>query len=351
MRRYLIYICVVVILLSGCRDDFGEVNLQATEYLYSEGVFIVNEGLYGQGNTSLSFIVLDSLKVYQDIFYAANNRPLGDVAMNLCRVNDILFIVVNNTGKVEAVDLTSMLAVETINGFTMPIDIVKVDAHTLYVSDLNYGGVHVVDVDSKQIVQHISTGKSTQDMLCYQDRCFVCNWSSYYISKPNNTVQVIDVSQHQLVDSVVVGKEPNSILLDKDNKIWVLCSGGYLNEEYPRLLCIDPISLQVEKDFVFPSKAMSPDNLCINAGGDSLYYLNTDVYVMDITDTVLPSQPLVVANTKLFYALAVSPQNQLFVSDAIGYQQNGDVYIYAADGTLLHNVKAGIIPTGFLFVE
>jgi Domain of unknown function (DUF5074) len=350
MKQLIILLCISILFFSACRDDFGEVNLLESDYTYSKGFFVVNEGLYGQGNASVSFVSLNSMQIQNNIFYSENNRPLGDVATSMLLIDDALYIVVNNSGKIEVVDLDDFNSSNTITGFQMPSNILQIDPQTAYVSDLNYHGIHIVDIASGQITQQIITGKSTHKLLQYQNYCFTTNWSSFYINKNNNTVQVIDITQKQLVDSIVVGKEPNSMQIDKNNKIWVLCSGGYLSEEFPRLICFNPINLQIEKDIIFPSKTMSPTSLCINANADSLYYINTDIYAMSINDTSLNTQVLVPANGSVFYSLEVA-NNKVFITDAIDYQQNGNVLIYSTSGQFFQSLKAGIIPSGFCFVE
>ena len=111
------------------------------------------------------------------------------------------------------------------------------------------------------------------------------------------------------------------------------------------------LSLQKEKELIFPSKSTSPKALCVNPTGDSLFFLNTSVYAMSINDSILPTQAFIEAGIRNFYAIGISPDNRIFLSDALDYQQNGDIYIYSPSANLLHQSKAGIIPSFFYFVE
>lgn len=58
---------------------------------------------------------------------------------------------------------------------------------------------------------------------------------------------IIDTETDVLIDSIQVGIEPNSMVVDRDQNIWVLCSGGYDNEEMPSLWKVNPQNKSVIK--------------------------------------------------------------------------------------------------------
>ena len=65
----------------------------------NKGVYIVNEGNFMYGNSSLSFYDPEAKRVYNDVFQARNSAPLGDVAQSVTIWNHMAFVVVNNSGK------------------------------------------------------------------------------------------------------------------------------------------------------------------------------------------------------------------------------------------------------------
>ncbi|MDE5871954.1 MAG: YncE family protein, partial [Muribaculaceae bacterium] len=57
------------------------------------------------------------------------------------------------------------------------------------------------------------------------------------------------------------------------------------------------------------------------------------------------------SNGKYFYSMTVSPlNNDIFVADALDYQQPGVIYRYSADGSLIGHFEAGLIPTAYAWV-
>jgi hypothetical protein len=117
----LLAVLALVTVVSCRRDDhFGEVLPGDPEYRYGHGVFIINEGNFGSGNGSVSFFYPDSMSVVNDIFYTANRRPLGDVPLSMNIVAGEGWIVVNNSGRVEVVDLSDFTSKATVGGLTSP---------------------------------------------------------------------------------------------------------------------------------------------------------------------------------------------------------------------------------------
>lgn len=344
---------IFTLLLSCSKDkEFGEVNTENTDYIYGKGVFIVNEGNYTNGNGSVSFYNFYTNKIYNGIFDAANKRPLGDVPVSMEIMNGLLYIVVNNSGKIEVVNPDDFKWIKTITGLSSPRFIMPVSSKKAYISDLRSAYISVLDLQTNSITKKIYCGKSTDRMLKYNNRVFVCNWSEYYVKVPNNTVQVIDCDNDLLIDSVKVGKEPNSMVVDKQNRLWVLSSGGYNNEEIPELNCINISNLQPEKKILFASKYLSPASLCTNQTKDSLWYISNNIYCMSINDNQLPATPIINKQHRMFYSMEVSaPNSELYVSDAIDYNQNGYIYRFTSNGSVIDSLHAGIIPGYFCFTK
>ena len=354
MKIRIIHIIMIVMFLLSCSKDgeFGEINTENTEYIFGRGVFIVNEGNYTNGNGSVSFYNFYTHKIYNGIFDAANKRPLGDVPVSMEFINGLIYLVVNNSGKIEVVNPDDFKSVKIISGFTSPRFILPISNTKAYVSDLRSNYISVLDLVTNTITKKIYCGKATDRMLKYNNRVFVCNWSEYYVKAPNNTVQVIDCDLDKLVDSVKTGKEPNSMVLDKQNQLWVMSSGGYNNEEIPELNCINTGNLQIEKKILFASKYLSPHSLCINENKDSMWFISNHIYCMAVLDNQLPATPLIYKKNRLFYSLEVyAPGSELYISDAIDYNQNGYVYRFTPQGTVIDSLRAGIIPGYFCFAK
>lgn len=330
----------------------GDKEPPVTPDSYENGIFIVNEGNFNWGNASISFINGKDYLVHNDIFQKVNNRSLGDVAESMKIYNNMAFIVINNSNSVEVVSLKDFKSIKSITGFNSPRNIEIIDSNKAYVTNM-LKDIAVVDLKSFTITKTIHLQDWTESMIRFDDYLFVTSIGNYATpnSKRKAKIKIIRTSDDQVVDSIITGKEPLSILIDRKQKIWVLCTGGFDKYEAPSLLRIDPELKIVEKTFIFNKGTDSPSRLCINPSGDTLYYLNNGVFQMPVGASSLPAQSLIPSDGHLFYGLGVNPGNgNLFVSDAIDYVQNGWVYQFnQSNGNLIKAFLAGRIPASFCF--
>jgi hypothetical protein len=147
------------------------------------------------------------------------------------------------------------------------------------------------------------------------------------------------------------------LVLDKENKLWVLTDGGFEGSQYgyerPGLLKIDAETREIERTFRF-ALGERPLGLCLNAEKDTLLFLNRHVWKMAVQDRKLPDQPFISSlNTNIyggFYSLAIDPvSSEIYVGDAIDHAQNGLVRRYSVSGKLIDEFKVGISPGYFAF--
>jgi len=228
-----------------------------------------------------------------------------------------------------------------------------------YVTDIMARGVWVINPETMTHTKFIDTGKPTENMVLVGNNLYVTNWSKYYAPEvENTTVQIIDTNTDQKIGEIELTIEPNSMVLDRDNNIWVMCGGGYMEEwqDTARLYCINPVNNQITKSFVFPDiyPMCYPAYLNIDNTGSVLYYINNGkFYSMPIDAQELPTQPFITPNSgSNFYNSCVNPYNgDIYISDAKGYITSGEVYRYTSNGTFLSSFTVGLVPSFMMFKE
>lgn len=356
MRKFnYIIFAILIMAFVSCKKENNNSNQPISGG--TKGVFILNEGTFTFANSSLSYYDKEADTVGNNLFFKANGSPIGDVGQSLALYNGSLYIVVNNSKYIYKVDAKTLKFQAKLEGFTSPRNIYVLENGLAYVSDLMVDGLWLVDLNTMEHKQFIETGNSTEAMARVGDELFVSNWSNYYVpNSSDNSVQVIDVKTNTLVETITVPQEPNAMVVDKNNHIWVLCSGGYNpGEQEPALLCIDAAKRQIIKRFDFNAGIDYPDGLAIDGAGETLYYLNggyssLDVYKMSINATQTPDNPFVASDGKVFYNVAVDPENgDVYVTNAKNYVQNGDVERFSKDGELLSKFTVGVVPCYMLF--
>jgi len=325
-----------------------------TPITYKNGIFVVNEGNFNWGNASVSFIDYNTNNVIQDIFKKSNQRGLGDVAQCMIRFKDYGLIVVNNSNRIEVVTLKDFKSFTSISGFYSPRYLDIIDSTKAYVTSLKKN-IAVIDLATFTITKEIPTSTWTEVLTKFDQYMFVTSIGNFNESNAKRKAQVfiIDTKNDVIVDSMMTGKEPLGIVMDKKQKIWILCTGGYDFYESPSLIRLDPILRIVEKVFTFPNDGNLPNKLCINATRDTIYFIKDGVYQMPVTASDLPSQPFIPSNGRLLYGLSIHPINgSIYVSDVLDYIQDGTIYQYnSSTGTLLNTYKVGRIPSSFCFTN
>jgi len=340
----------LILTFSACHKDDPEKNGGE----FSDGIFIVNEGIFQTGVGTISFINRTNDSISYDIFEAVNGRPLGNVAQSMTIFGGKAYIVVNNASKVEVVDAATFESEATITGLTSPRYFLGISKSKGYVTDWA-GNVAVVDLDANTVSKKINVKSGPEQMLLSGTQVYILNsggWST------DSTVSVINTETDEVTNTIQVNHRPTGIAADKNGKIWIMCSGrGYSGwpqstDSEGHLLRINPADNQVEFDYSFISTTLHPDKLVVNKTGDKLYFLfNGGIYSFDITSTTINPVELVSRNN--LYALGYDKKDDyLYVSDPLEYQQDGWVYRYrASDGTIVDSLQTGIIPGNYCFGE
>lgn len=337
----------LALLFASCVKEINPVidGIDKT-YLSGQGVFVINEGNFRAGNGSLSFFSYDSVKLYNNIFMDANRRPLGDIPYSMEFLGGKAYIVVNNSGKIEVADRNTMKSLATINGLNSPRYISFVSDSKAYVTSLYSDSVAIIDLQSNSVSGYINIKKTSESIITLYSTTYVASWTE------GNKIMVINSATDQVTDSIEVGYEPESMAIDWNETLWVLCNGGWKREHFAELIGIDTRSNEIIKRLRFPSIDDSPTCLQIDREGKILYFLNNGVRRMSIYDESLPSLILIPQLGHLFYKVGINPLNsEIFVTDAVDYVGKGKLLRYRNSGALISEYEAGIIPGTICFKE
>lgn len=313
------------------------------------GLFITNEGNFTYGNASLSYYSIDKKQVENEIFIRANGINLGDVAQSMAIRGNKGYVVVNNSGTVFVIDVNTFKVLGQIKPLVSPRYIHFVNDYKAYITDLYSPNIAVVDPQTYQVTGYIDTdGHASTEQMVQYDRYVFTNCWSY-----DDKILVIDTETDLLVDSISVGIQPTSIVLDKNNKLWVATDGGYKGSPYgytaPELIRIDAETRAVEQRFTF-ELGESLSKLCLNGTADTLYVINKSIWRMDVEAERFPVRPFIEYRGTLFYGITVDPvTSEVYVADAIDYVQPGVVYRFSGEAYPVDTVRTGIIPGSFCF--
>lgn len=342
-------ILLTILLLTGCNDKNNDKPTGA----WANSIFIVNEGPFQTGSGSISAINRETLEVTDDLFETANGHPLGNIVQSMTVHQDKVFIVVNNSNKIEVVNLADFKSVATIENLKLPRYFIGFDDHKGYVSCWD-STVKVVNLKDYSIIASIQTGNGPDEMIIAGDRLFAINSGGFGV---DSTVSVIRTDDEEPAVLIKAGDRPSGIQKDANGDIWILCSGKGWNgfpapdDSKGKLVCIDPGSFEIIKEIPFPDSENHPENLVIDGNGTTLYYNHpAGIFALSIFDSALNTLPFITGNN-MFYGLGYDKKTDMIMAtDPLDYSQNGWVFRYnALYGTPVDSFLVGVIPNGFWF--
>lgn len=333
----------------ACSDEKNDPEIP--NGVYEFGYFVSNEGPFQNGSGTITFIGDDG-NVSQNIYKQVNGEDLGNIVNSMSIVDDKAYIVVNNTNKLIVVNRFTMEKSAIIEGDDIVNPRFMVASNGLgFVS--NWGDpynseddfISVISLESNTVLTTIPVGEGPEKMMIESGKLFVCLQGGY---GSNNKVLVIDIFDLDIEQTLTVGNVPNSIALDGNSEIWVLCGGNPAwtgNETKGALYKILPGNYELSQfDF---AQAEHPSLLSSDRG--NLYYsLDGMVYEMGQTNNSLPSEPLA-GIEGFFYSMKVK-NGELFATDAGDYASEGTLEVYnVASGTHVTSIPAGIVPGQVVF--
>ncbi|WP_375562321.1 YncE family protein [Bernardetia sp. OM2101] len=316
---------------------------------YQNGFFVVNEGNFSWGKSTLTFIHQDGIdkgRVENNIFERVNNEPLGNVGQSMTIHNGKGYIVVNNSQKIEVVNPTTLEQLATIENLHSPRYFIGINDSKAYVTTIYRDLIYVIDLQTNQITNEIRTTAWTEKMAKLGDYIWVTSHDA-------DKAWVIDSQNDEIIHTINTPEGSKWIVADEaQNRIWILAAGS--DTERARLITSSLSDVRSSESRVFDEEE-KPKFLSIY--NNDLYWISdNNLYQISSfqVDSRLPQTPFIeglgTVNT-LIYNAVISPKNgRLLFADALDYQQEGYIFEYDLQTKReVERYKVGIIPNDICF--
>jgi DNA-binding beta-propeller fold protein YncE len=377
MKNKLIIIIGLAVVLfdTACRKDTplipAKVDTVTTPKpdTVARGVYVLNEGNMNSNKASLDYLDFNTGAYHRGIYDQANPtvvKGLGDVGNDIGVYGSKLYVVVNNSNKVEVLDAKTAKRLAVINIINCRYIVFKdnkayVSAYLGTVGDPKApnGIVAEIDTTSLTITRKVTVGRQPEQMVIIGQKLYVANSGGYSPSNYERTISVIDRATFTETKRIDVAINLDQMKADSYGDIYVTSRGDYYDIQ-PDMYAIDTKTDQVKKDFKLPVS-----NLWIK--GDTAYFYSsafsyitgnyTIAYNMiDVkNETVLNKQFITDGTEKQIaipYGIAVDPHTgDVYVTDAKNYVTPGTLYCFDRQGHKKWSVQTGDIPGHFAFVN
>lgn len=334
--------------LMGCKDDEGPRGA------YESGVIVINEGNFTDADASLSHISTDG-EVTNNIFSKANGGAiLGDVVQSVFVNGDEAYAIVNNSNKVEVINVHTADRIATIDA-SLPRYMTVVNGKgyiTEWGSDYATPRVSVIDLNSHTTIEKIEVGSGAEQIVAVGDKLYIADkWS--------NTVTVINSNTNEVSSTITTNDWGISgLTVDGNGNVWGVHEGTTNWDVVPSAPNNDGVIIKINTStdlvtLTVPLEQNVSSNIAINNAGNKIYYMSSNnVYAMNISDTssIIATKIIDEDATVSFYGIGIDPVNDdIYVGDSKSFQGNGVVYQYTADGTKINTFDVGRAPNGFVF--
>lgn len=349
---------IFVLILSAIAVSCKKKPVQPTEETTSQsslsnGILVLNEGLFQQNNSSLSWIDLSTNEVDLQFFEHKTTRNLGDTGNDIQRYGNKIYILVNVSSTIEVLNATTGAFIEHIDMKTSAGDdkqprYIAFNGSNAYVSCYD-GFVDVIDTASLTVQQRIQVGSNPEGLCVANNKLYVANSGGLNYPNVDSTLSVISLSSHTELTKIVVGKNPGRVVADQNGEVYAITRGNYSSIPQ-RMHRINTSTDMVEQTFTMDVGSIVPfGNKFILTTSDFSGSSTTVQLFNPQTELVENSNFIDVSSIETLYGIQYSSTtNKLYVLDARGFSISGKLKEYSTSGNFIREWTVGLNPTGVL---
>ncbi|WP_108821930.1 YncE family protein [Dysgonomonas sp. Marseille-P4361] len=368
MKKFLLYGVLTSILALGFASCSNDDDTDPRFEEKTGSVYILNSGKHGDNNSNLGIYNPETKEYSKNIFKGQNNMLLGGTANDMVVYGSKMYIAVTTSNKIYITDLKGKLQtysdgsdviLDPKNDKDEPAEPRFATAYDgkVYVST-KAGYVLRIDTTSMQIDAKVKVGSYPEQMTAINNTLYVPN-SGY---GDGNTVSIVNLSGFTVSSTLDVTQNPSYTTTDNSGNVYILSLGktwGGSNVK-SQIQVYNPSSksLSVVGTDIASKMVMSKDKNKLfllkeiwgeeGAAHKIVYYDINSKILVDKEYFKLPES--MKGGLDKAFSMSVDPiSGDVYISTS-DYTNNGDMYIFSADGTFKDKFDtAGINPVGAYF--
>ena len=333
--KYLRFLLSFIILYS-CANSETEQTLNNRSF-----VFVACEGNFGASNGSIHII--------DENGETSSVNDIGDVVQSLEVFNNKLFVIVNNSHKIIAYDITdnglSFPGIEVSTNGSGPREMVIVNDN-LYFTNWNTNDVKILNLFNYTISDFVSFEGKPESIIYDNNNLYVgIQLNNDY--SDSNLLYEINISSGEITNEFEIGYGPTSIIKANDD---IYIANTYYDENFNAFFSTSRVDLNTNQ-------------ITINNYGDgvvcggSVHKINNDVYRSYDGGIVMLDDNLNFINST---KIGDEEPNQVYSSEIINdkvyfgitnFTDINLVKIYNSNNELESTIEVGLFPGDFAYWE
>lgn len=355
-KKYLLSLAVLLsgssLLLTSCSEDDQNISRSVVDYTSNSKVYVLNQGSWGGGNSSLTSYDIDSKTTNEDEFSSVNGRNLGELAQDMGLYGSKLWITVSGENTLEIVNAATCVSVKQLS-LPQPRHIAFEGGYA-YVT-LYTGYMARIDTATFEVTT-VATGLNPEGIAVSNHKIYVANSGGLHSPVYEKTISIFNVSTLSLIETKEVIVNPSKFQKVDDNTLMLQSIGNYGD------VAGGMQTINTQTDEISLVNGLSVGNYAVKDAHTIFYYVSeydanwqpipSAVSLYDLTLNQKMSSNITTDSItfKNPYALAVSPYNgSVCLADAIGYGVDGEAFLISKSGVKEASFPVGLYPCAIAF--
>ncbi len=349
--KFLAALLIGLLAAQGCVRDPAGVEYK-TPASAGTGIYVLNEGLFGRDNSSLTLYDRRTGEVVHGFFQKMNpGLRLGDTANSMTVYGGQAFIVMNGSNTIEIMDLQTARSLGRIrlDGNPSPREAVILSDTLGYVTALYSDEVIRFHPAKMTVTGRMKVGPAPEGMAVAHNYLFVANSGLGDIRASEagaGTVSVIDLLSEQERLRLPVLPNCTRVVRGPDGLVYVAGTGSYTKTVPTGIAVIDPVRLAVIDTIRIEDH---PGDFVLARNGFGYVLTGSAVVQFNwqtrtVTDARFIPRDRVDARGWL-YALALDEaRGELLVANARNFTTNGEVVVFDLNGDMKFRFETRLNP-------
>jgi DNA-binding beta-propeller fold protein YncE len=351
-------LCLIALSIVGCVADPPITTLPPVNGELEGGVLVVNEGVWFQDNSTLTYYDAVHGDAVQDFFARQNpGERLGDTGNDIVVRGDRAYIVVTTSQNVEVIELPTGRSKGRLRvGRGDPRKLAIVNDSTGYVTLLEADAVLRFDPRTLVAGERTSVGPAPEGIATLGGNVFVANSGKAFLRRDEpkaGTVSVLDAATASERALLAPGPNPVSVRADSTrHRIYVLYGMPHA-DSIGGVAAFDATTLAFVARWEVKGAGVAGE-MALDEVRGRLYVIDGGGMIerIDVTSAApsmrfdMQPAPSVIG----YYGIGVSPSDgAVYASYVTSYTLPGAVLVFEPSGAVRDRFDAGLNPSAFGF--
>jgi DNA-binding beta-propeller fold protein YncE len=340
IKAAIVFLCISMLLVQACKKE--KPQIKEIPKVVKGKVLVLNEGNFGWNNASIGIYDSEKKEYTDGVFKEKAGKELGDILQSVMADGSEIYLVVNNSGKIEVLDKNSLDYVRTLSVGGSPRYLAKIEGKDeAFLTDYSGNFVRRINLQTGEVIKVIAQQGFTERIQHLGNGFFA------FENMNSKKVYLLNAENNQITDSFAVEGRMAGFSVDKDNKTAYL-DGGSANTT-GKLLRLNAADFSMPELIFSLPEGNAVSKIDYKENGSWVFVQGNQLVFMSENGNIQKQVTLPQGN---YYGFEfISGLKEIYLSDAKDYTQNSLVLVFNNEGEKKYDFTAGRITSGFYYLD